>query len=496
MLTDSKVAGSDDWYLFELASELGRGFPRLKTLDSYVDGTFVVPIDADPSSREAYKKFANKARLTFGNTIVEQKVGRMNLRGFRTAADDDANGDRVANRIMRLNRFKVQFRDMQRKKTTHGRAFFVVGLDDQGVPFVTMRDSWTMAARMNALRPGVADAAVIATWDAVNSQDVLTLLRPGYMRVAVRPAKRSTIPTDGTEWQPGLNWDWTSGPVPLGFTDRIPVAVFENPGGLGEFEIHLDSIDRVTQDILERLTTTAMQAFRQRAIETGEHGALPERYPDDHPERPGELIDYDEIFKSGPAALWLLPRGARVWESSPIDPRSLTAAEKEDLEHLASVSGTPLYQLSPDSNQSAEGAKLQRETIRSMILDRRERDAESLAEVMSLLFEAYGDEVRADPTEIVTIWGQMEYVSKADVAEAARAAKQGGMSQRGINEHIYEMTPEEMALEEQSLRDEQFQMALMGVTTVGGNTGNGGSTRAAETLNNDPLAEDSAGALG
>ncbi len=480
MDNEAKIPGTDEWYLMELAAEMGKDFPRLKRLESYCDGTFVVPIEADPSSREAYRKFAAKARLTFANTIVEQKVGRMNFRGVRTAAEDDANGDREANRLMRLNRFKVQLRDLLRKKSIHGRAFIVVGIDEFNEPFMTWRDQWTMRVRMNALRPGVTEAAVIVSWDGVNKQDVLTLLRPGYVRVAVKPAQSTTVPRDGTEWNPGNGWEWTSGPIPLGFTERCPVAVFENPEGLGEFENHLDSLDRVTQDILERLTTTAMQAFRQRAIQTGEQ-ALPERYPDDHAERPGELIDYDELFKSGPAALWLLPKGAKVWESQPIDSRALIVAENEDLKHLASVTGTPLYQLSPESNQSAEGAKLQRETIRSMIMDRRERDAEPIAETLSLMFEARGDDVRADAAEIVTIWGQMEYVSKADVAEAARAAKQGGMSQRGINEHIYEMTPEEMAQEEQSLRDEQFQNSLMGVTLNAGNSGNGGAALAAQT---------------
>lgn len=481
MLSEAQIPGTDDWMLVELANELGKNFPRLKELESYDDGTFVVPIEADPATREAYAKYAKRARLTFGATIIDQKVGRMNLRGFRTGAEDDINGDREASRVMRLNHFQVQFRELQRKKYLHGESYFVVGQDEFGEPFITVRDQWTVAVRMNELRPWVVDAALIISRDEVNQLDVLTLLRPEYLRVAVKEAPQSTIPTDGTEWSPGLDWDW-AGQAPHGFTERVPIVPFPNKNRLGEFEPHIDSLDRITEDILERLTITAMQAFRQRAIQPADGKALPQYYPEDHPERPGEPIDYDEIYKAGPAALWMLPPGAKIWESQPINATDLTVAEKKDLEHLAGISGTPLFAFSPDVNGSAEGAKLQRETIRTRILDSRQRDAEALSAAMSLLFEAYGDQARADPTEIYTMWGQIEYVSKADVAEAARAAYQAGKSQRFIDEHIFELTPEEMELEAQNLRDEQFQASLMGVNTDGLDGGNGRPARAAETV--------------
>lgn len=494
MLTEWDVPGSDDWHLYRLATKMGANFPRLKMLESYADGTFVVPVEADPSTRDAYAKYARKARLTFGATIVDQTVGRMNLRGFRTAAEDDTNGDSEANRIMRLNHFATQFRELQRDKALHGCSYLVVGLDSEGEPFLTERDQWSVVHEPDPIRPWVSQSAAILTRDEISQLDVLTLMMPGYFRVAVKEAPNTSVPSDGSEWTPGTNWEWATGQVAHGFTESVPVVPFVNPQGKGEFEIHIDSLDRLTEDILQRLTIQAMQAFQQRAIETGDEG-LPEYYPDDHPTSPGERIDYDEIYKSGPAALWLLPKGAKIWESKVVDMSSLVIPEKEDLEHLAAVSGTPLFALSPDVEGSAEGAKLQRETIRSKILDRRQRDAEALSQAMSLLFLAYGDESRADPTEIYTMWGQIEYVSKADVAEAARAAKQAGKSQRFIDEHIFELTPEEMELEAQNLRDEQFQNALIGGSS-GDYTGNGGSPRPAETSSSGTAAESDSGAVG
>lgn len=494
MLNEAEVPGSDDWFLVQIATAMGQDFARLKLLDSYDDGTFVVPVEADPSSVEAYKRMAKKARLTFGATIVDQKVSRMNLRGFRTAAEDDVNGDREASRLMRLNHFRSQFRKLQRWKTLYGKSFVLVGFDEMNLPFMRATNPWTTGVMVNPIRPWVVDAALILSRDEANELDVLTLIRPGYMRVAVKEAKQSTIPQDGTEWSPGLDWDWAAH-TSVTWTDEVPVVLFENPNGIGEFERHIDSLDRITEDILQRLTITAIQAFRQRAIETGEEG-LPQFYPEDHPTNPGEEIDYNEIYKAGPAALWLLPKGAKIWEAAPVDMTSLTLPEQKDLEHLAGISGTPLYAFSPDVQGSAEGARLQRETIRSKILDARELDGESLAKTMSFLFLAYGDTGRADVTQIETMWGPIEYVSKADVAESARAAKQAGLSQRGINEHIFEMSPDELELEAQNLRDEQFQNSLLGVTTSGFDDRNGGAARPTETVTGGAVDSDSAGSVG
>ena len=447
MLTEALIPGTDDWYLAELGNKMGANFPRLKRLESYRDGTFVVPDEADPAVREAYRKFASKARLTIADTIVTQVVGRQELRGFRTAAENDANGDKEASRLIRLNDLDVQFAEAFDKKAEHGESFGIVAIDENGEPFGKMLDAWTCAVMMSEIRPMQVDAALVATWDPINQQDVLTLLRPGYMRVAVKPGKESSIPTDGTAWEPGLNWDWVGGAAALGFTERVPVARWADPRGLGEYENHTDSIDRITEDILQRLTITAMQAFRQRAITPGDGKPLPENYPADHPTSPGEPINYDEIFKGGPAALWFLPEGAKIWESTATDINGLINAEDKDIEHLAAVTGTPLFSVSPAEGQSAEGAKLSRETIRTKVRDRNRRDGRVAADFMSLLFEANKDQQRADRTEIVTMWGPMEHISKAEVAEQARAARQGGMSLRGINEHIYQMSPDELQLE-------------------------------------------------
>lgn len=481
MLTEAEIPGTDDWYLVTLAKELGQGFPRLKRLDSYSDGSIVVPENADAAVKEAYRKFIKKANLTLADLIVQQTTGRKNIRGFRTGASGDANGDMVAAKAYRANNLGVLFRDLFNDEGTYGTAMTIVGKDAFGLPFVKIANEWTCKVMPNALRPWIADAAIIVGWDPIGQQDMITLIRPGTMRVAVKPTTASTIPQNGSVWTPGTDWTWTTAPIALGFTEGVPVSVFQGPRGVGEFENHTDTLDRIHETILQRITITAMQAFRQRALTPDKEGApLPEEYPEGH-ELAGEKINYDEVFKGGPAALWFLPAGAQIWESSTVDIRPIIEAVSDDIKHLAAASGTPLYSLSPDANGSAEGATIAKDSNRTKVRDRRERDEPSLASTMSFLFEASGDAVRAERSEIAVIWGPMEYVAKAERAEPARAAKQGGMSQRGINEHIYEMTPEEMELEDLNRRDEAIELSLTEVPRVE-NRAAGGPALPAEVI--------------
>jgi hypothetical protein len=144
----------------------------------------------------------------------------------------------------------------------------------------------------------------------------------------------------------------------------VPIYPFVNRGSLGEFETHLDVLDRINWDVLQRLVIMAMQAYRQRATK----GDLP---PEDEQ---GNEIDYAEMFKPGPGALWQLPDGVELWESQVTDLAPVLAASKDDITHLAAVTRTPMSTLMPDSqNQSAEGAAFAREGLVFKTGDRVER---------------------------------------------------------------------------------------------------------------------------
>jgi hypothetical protein len=48
-------------------------------------------------------------------------------------------------------------------------------------------------------------------------------------------------------------------------TDLVPVVRFKNRRGVGEYEPHLDLLDRIDNEVFRRIGISAYQAFRQRA---------------------------------------------------------------------------------------------------------------------------------------------------------------------------------------------------------------------------------------
>lgn len=220
------------------------------------------------------------------------------------------------------------------------------------------------------------------------------------------------MPFDGRSW----SWDEErGGALPH---SRIPVVKFTNKYGLGEFETHLDLLDRINHQILQRMIIAVMQAFRQRAVK-----GLPMTYPVGHP-KAGTEIDYSVIFTADPAALWQLPADAEMWESAVNDLTPILSAVKDDLEHLGAVTRTPLHMLSPAGvNQSAEGASLAREGLVFKTDDRIARTSHSWAQVMSLTLLHAGQPERADLSKLKVIWAPTNRLSLAERADAVSKLK-------------------------------------------------------------------------
>lgn len=457
-LTETSIPGTDDWWVMELASDFGRELPRLHRLKAYSDGTNALPEETDQAMRDAYRRFIHSSRLNLADTIVSTKVSRMRPLGFRTAAPGDVNGDAAAWATWKRSGLKVGARDFFRDAGIYGSAFLTTTgpqvPSSSAEPLIIASNGFSTVTRQNVLRPWLADAALQVGHDAINGVDLLTLFRPGYMRMAMRTAKKSSIPTNGKKWLPGRGWSWVSDPVALGYTSDVPVFRMSGPDGMGMFEKHLDTLDRVTIGIRDRLTISAMQAFIQRGIQSDD---LPQTYPDDHP-LAGQQIDYNEVFKAGPAALWLLPAGAKMFEGKVADITPLLKAGQDDIKTLAGVSSTPLFILSPE-NASAEGAKSGSEAFATSVEEWIERADMPLALAQSTAFQAQGDAVRSVVGEIETIWALVDRSSLAEKSQAAANAKAGGMPQRMIDEKIWGLSPAEIAQARQDRSDEQFELA-------------------------------------
>jgi hypothetical protein len=474
MLTDVNVTGSDDWRLIRLAVKLGQGFQRLALLRSFSNGTRFVPAGVEGVNAQAMLRIVKEARLNTAELIAGSLVDRQTVLGFRTAAPGDDTGDSVAQTNWKRSNMAVRSKELLRDVADYGEAFVLTTgptspAADAKPMFLTL-NGWTCATEQFPTTPWLTEDAIVTGYDVINRADVITLFRPGYMRIAYRPSPVPTIPNDGTPWSPGSGWSWATDPTPLGYTADNPIVQHQAPGGYGEFEKHTDTIDRINSVTRDRMTIIAMQAFRQRAIE----GSLPTHYPSDYPDLTlrGQRIDYNEVFAGGPAALWLLGGDAKIWESSPTDITQLITAAKDDKRDLAAVSATPIYLLMPDATSgSAEGAQLAREAFSFKVRDRNNRAAQSWALEQSIAFQALGDTVRSDATQIETIYAAVDLESMQARATSGQAAKASGVSQAYINRAVFQMTPQELAQEEQDKADEAFADAVAASTSTKSTTG-------------------------
>jgi len=465
VLETTSRPGTDDWWVMELAADFGRDLPRLSKLKSYSDGTNALPDETDQSMREAYRRFIHSSRLNMADLVVSSKVARLKVRGFRTAAPGDTNGDAAAWATWKRSGMKVGQRDFLKDAGIYGSAYLTTTgprvPSPTASPLVIPSSGWTTATREYTLQPWKSEAALTVGYDPINQVELLTLFRPGYMRQAFRRALKSSVPSGivRRRWTPGRDWDWVSDPVPLGYTSEVPVFKYSGADGKGMFEKHLDTLDRITIDIRDRLTITAMQAFRQRGIQPGDDKPLPQFYPADHPQA-GQPINYDEIYKAGPAALWNLPPGAKMWESTVTEITPLLEATKDDTKALASTTSTPIYILSPDAaNASAEGAKAGGEAFADSVEEWRDRAEMPIASSISTSFLAQGDLVRAEIGELEPIWGPTTRTSLQEQASAASQAKASGMPQRMIDEKIWGFSPAEIEQARQDRMDDAFEAA-------------------------------------
>ncbi len=158
----------------------------------------------------------------------------------------------------------------------------------------------------------------------------------------------------------------------------------------------------------------------------------------------GNRVTLAQMFVSSPDAMWDLPPGASIWESSTVDVSPLVNSIQKELQWLAVAASKPIATLNPDSaNQSAEGSANQKEEHTYAVEDRRDRAEGGWAETLGMAFEFEGDTERADVTQIETIWGPLERYSLAQKSDAASKAGDS-LPTEAIQRDIWQYDPAEI----------------------------------------------------
>lgn len=478
-MIDSDTPRSPGWWLKVLGRELqnrrhGRGAngrlwsrsaskpqevrPGLDLLHGYLIGEPPLPTAAR-GWEENFREVVRMGRLNAAALVCESKSNRMKLRDFRTAAPDDTLGDTRARDIMRANNLRVVARDVHDGFLSLADSYVMTtpGASPNVIPLVTFEDAREVITAHDPAT-GLALAGLKMFRDDWDSADFgyLFVRESGGVNQYVASKTSGPSAIGGTIFRLDSNsWDWAevyARPVPEG---RMPITRFRNYRGVGEYELHLSTLDRINEQIVDRLVIAKVQAYRQRAIK-----GLPDTQKARGPE--GNLIDvpadYTGVFDSAPGALWRVPKDVDFWESQPIDLGPIRMAIKDDLEHLAAVTSTPLHTITPDAaSGSAEGASLMRESSVDAAQTRIDHADRSWAEVMSNCFAFMGDTDRADVVQIEPIWGPVERYS---LSEKASAASQAGTSlpTEAIQRDIWQYPPAEVTdLRQMAARDLLFR---------------------------------------
>lgn len=440
MAIDVAGRGSPGWWLQRLARKLTDRQKRLDGLWARFEGDAPLPVGAH-SAREAYQAFQRKSRTNFAELIAEATRERMTVSGFRTAAAGDDNGDSEARRIWDANGMDVEAAEVHTFTLVLGDGYAIVGGEDDGdrrMPVITSEDPRQVATIHDPVRPRTVRAAAKLFCDLEEERDYAYLYLPAdqpsgraRVRVAYRDVKRRSADLAVRFAPSAWSWDGDRGGAegrelshPL-----VPVVRFRNRRGVGEFEPHLDLLDRIDHMVLQRMVITVFQAFRQRAIK-----GLPDSDDD------GNEIDWSDVFTYDPGALWQVPEFVDFWESQQGEIGPILSAVKDDVRDLAATTRTPLSYLMPDAaGQSAEGAALMREGLVFKVEDRITRATESWKDVMSLSFLTMGDTRRADRSQLRVMWAPAERRSLAERADAASKAQD--IPFRTRMEHIWGFTP-------------------------------------------------------
>jgi hypothetical protein len=421
---DTSEPFSDGWWLEKLHRQLFDQQKRCEKLQQRYEGNSPLPFVSE-IQRTAVKWFVEKSRTNWERLIVNAVLSRMRVAGIRTAVDSDEGGDAEAFQQWKRARMKLVFKDAVKWMLTMGQSYVIVGRDDAGDVLITAEDPRLMTAISDPANPYKVLAALKVFYDDAAEQDVSYLYLPGRILKATKPRKaRATTPNIRFS---SAAWSWDASTLGASsivselyaedgsaLPSLVCVAPFVNEDGMAEFEPFINQIDRINQQILQRMTIATVQAFKQRAFK-----GLPVNDP-----KTGEKIDWDAIFVADPGAVWNVPATVDIWESQEVNLQPILLAIRDDVKDLAATSGTPLYTITPDAAQgSAEGASLQRETVKSKVEDRQDRVEPVLELVAELMFRMAGDEARSQPRSTEIMWSPVDQPSMAERANAIAQTK-------------------------------------------------------------------------
>ncbi len=453
-MIDVKTSGSPGWWMQKGAVKLAARRPRLQKLADYHEGRPPAIFEVQSSTSFA-KAFREQACTNLAELIVGSVRERVTVRDIRTATSGDQ-VDVQAWDIWRTNGMDVEFADVLENMLAMGDAYMIVGLDADGGVVMTGEDPRQVVTFHNPARQSEVRAAVKMFHDPDEQRDYVYLFLPGgvdgdgnrfnarrYVAFRDRKARGQGVSFSSSafSWDPergGPDGEELNHPL-------VPVVRFRNRRGVGEFEPHLNILDRINHTVYNRMVIAVYQAFKQMVVQVDEDEAVDEN---------GDPIDTipDDVLTTDPGSWIQLPFNSKVWQTAQADLNGILTATKDDIRLLAAVTRRPLSLFAPD-NTSAEGASAAGEGLTFATEDKQTRAADALADAFHIAFLALGDQLRAEKSKIIVGFKPASRFSIGDKAQASSQATTA-LSKRTIMREVWQMSPEEIDRAESEATDE------------------------------------------
>lgn len=440
----------------------------LDTLWSYNVGDPPLP-QLQPEYHEVFRGVVRKARSNYAPMCIAPMLDRTELQDISTLVDNDTDGDDMAAEIIEETGFGAVSKEVFEYTFAlgEGYAMAVPGTPDgpqlsngQPMPSAHAIDPRRCIGIPDLNNPMRLRAALVHQVDPITEQRKAFLYLPGR--------KYPVLFNQGS----GLwNWDGTFEEIKgLDALGGIPIVHFPNKSGLGEYEPHLDLLDRIIDTTLQRIIGFWYQALRQRGLIGDEDEENDQDTPLSESKEP---VDLNKVLRAGPGELWQIPADFKIWESQQTDFGGILKGKRDDVQEFAALTGTPLHLVSPEAaDGSAAGAGLLREALTSKCRDRRVRLEPRTKLLWRMLFAMAGDQQRARRIQVQ--WGPIDFHTLAEQASASSQAV-GTLSLEDRCERIWDMSPDETKRNITRLTADR----LIGLPTTPGTTP--GSTQQQDT---------------
>ena len=418
----------------ELTKRLNERRPKIQKRIDYLTGECGRLVFA---SEEFSKHFADRYEHFSDNwcePVVQAAAERINLKGIRLSGSDGADPD--LHRVMMENDYETGFSEAVTLTLAASRSFALVwgSEDDPDTPSVTFEHP---SQAIVAYEPGTRKRRYgLKFWiDVDEGFDYATLYTPDEVWKWQRPrskvrAASTSIQLSGWEPREVRNEPWPlknpMGVVPL---VEMPNRTLLNEEPMSDLDGVMHMQDAVNLAWAYLFNDLDYMSLPQRIVNGGEVPKIPILDKDGKPTGQYQVVDLNEFIKN--RILWIQSRpgqDVKTDQWSAADGRAFLDVVERAVEHIAAQTRTPPhYLIAKMVNTAADALTVAEAGLVSRCGERATYMTPGAREIYRLVCLAQGDEEKAKLVRSGSlIWGDMQYRSEAQRADALYKKRQMG----------------------------------------------------------------------